>query len=119
MGVIEDLTEDECHLWALMSDPSGLDLAEFCWVDHEAPGSVWRAWPFQWKWFRNTNPQQIDQCGRSVGKSLSIKLRAFCFPFLHPGQEMVVTAPELVHLNPIVGLIENQFRTTRLGKEML
>lgn len=119
MPAIEKLTEDEAYLWALISDPSGLDLAEFCWVDHESPGGVWRAWPFQWKWFRNTAPQQIDQCGRSVGKSLSIKLRAFCFPFLHPGQEMVITAPELVHLNPIVGLVENQFRMTRLGKELL
>jgi hypothetical protein len=119
MSVLEDLSEEECYLHARRSDPSGLDLAEFCWYDAEAESNVWRAWPFQWRWFRNTAPLQIDQCGRSVGKSLSIKLRAFCFPFLHPGQEMVVTAPELVHLNPIVGLVENQFRSTRLGKEML
>lgn len=119
MAVFEDLDEDECYLFALLSDPSGLDLAEFCWYDAEAESNVWRAWPFQWRWFRNTAPLQIDQCGRSVGKSLSIKLRAFCFAFLHPGQEMVITAPELVHLNPIVGLVENQFRATRLGREML
>lgn len=30
-----------------------------------------------------------------------------------------MTAPELVHLNPIIGLIENQFFDTRLGKELL
>lgn len=119
MSVLETLSDEEAYLWSIISDPSGLDLAEFCWVDHENDGGVWRAWPYQWRWFRNTNPLQIDQCARSVGKSLSIKLRAFIFPFVHPGQEMVITAPELVHLNPIVGLVENQFMATRLGKEML
>lgn len=55
----------------------------------------------------------------SVGKSLSIKMRAFAFPFLYPGQEMVITAPELVHLHPITGLVENQFQASRVGREML
>lgn len=119
MSVIEDLSDEEAYLYALMVDPSGLDLAEFSWYDAESDAGVWRAWPYQWRWFRNTNSQQIDQCARSVGKSLSIKLRAFAFPFVHPGQEMVITAPELVHLHPIVGLVENQFLATRLGREML
>lgn len=118
MAVLEDLSEDEAYLWAILQDPAGLDLAEFCWFDPETD-EAWRAWPFQWSWFRSTDPKQIDQCGRSVGKSLSIKLRAFAFPFLHPGQEMVVTAPELNHLHPITGLIESQFNATRLGREML
>ena len=120
-GIIEDLDEDEACLYAIISDPSGLDLAEFCWVDYETDDNslCWRAWPFQWKWFRTVQPLQIDQCGRSVGKSLSIKMRAFCFPFLHSGQEMVITAPELNHLTPIISLVEGLFRTTRLGREML
>lgn len=118
-NVLERLTDDEAYLYALLTDESGLDQAEFCWEDQESPEGVWRAWAYQWRWFRNNAALQIDQCGRSVGKSLSIKMRAFAFPFLHPGQEMVITAPELVHLNPIVGLVENQFLNTRLGREML
>lgn len=70
-------------------------------------------------WWRNTHPLQIDQCARSVGKSLSIKVRMFAFPFLYPGQEAVITAPELVHLEPIVSLVERQFYDCRLGREML
>ena len=61
----------------------------------------------------------VHNCARSVGKSLSIKVRGFAFPFLHPGNEMVVTAPELVHLEPIVSLIEEQCRNTRLSSELM
>lgn len=118
-NVIEDLSEEECYLWALISDKSGLDLAEFCWQEHENEWSIWRAWPYQWKWFRDESNLQIEQSARSAGKSLSIKMRAFAFPFLHPGQEMVIAAPELNHLTPIISLIEHQFKNTRLGLEML
>lgn len=122
MGVaLESLSEEEAYLFSIISDPSGLDLAEFCWYapsDHETD-ECWRAWPFQWAWFRDVAPLQIDQCARSVGKSLSIKLRAFAFPFLWPGQEMVITAPELNHLEAIVELVEGQFHSTRLGREMM
>lgn len=136
MAVVEDLTDEEKELWAIISDESGLDLAEFCWLDEgnehdlpnadgkileeDSPGSFcWRAWPYQWSWFRCTDSQQIDQCGRSLGKSLSIKLRGFAFPFIHPGGEMVVTAPELNHLEPITDLIEFQFSAIRLGRMMI
>lgn len=118
-SIVEDLSEDELCLWDILCDESGLDLAEFCWRDDMAEDGIWRAWPFQWSWFRSTARQQIDQCARSVGKSLSIKLRGFAFPFIHPGQEMVITAPELNHLEPITDLIENQFYSCRLGRVML
>jgi hypothetical protein len=70
-------------------------------------------------WYKDNSTHQIECSGRSLGKSLSIKMRMFAFPFLHPGAEAVVTAPELVHLLPIIGLIENQFLSTRIGREML
>lgn len=119
VSILEDLTDEECALFAILSDPSGLDLAEFAWHDPDAEQGCFRAWAFQWTWWRTTAPLQIDQCARSVGKSLSIKVRGFAFPFLFPGQEMVVTAPELVHLEPITGLIERQFQDCRLGREMM
>lgn len=118
-AVIEDLSEEEMYLWALLSDRSGLDLAEFCWQEHENEWSIWRAWPYQWKWFRDESPLQIEQSARSAGKSLSIRMRAFAFPFLHPGQEMVIAAPELNHLTPVVSLVENLFKNSRLGSELL
>lgn len=118
-SVLEDLTEEEVYLWCLLQDTSGLDQAEFLWYDTSTDDGCFRAWSFQWSWWRNTQGHQIDQCARSVGKSLSIKVRGFAFPFLYPGQEMVITAPELVHLEPIVSLIENQVYNTRLSREMM
>lgn len=119
MAVIEALTEDECNLVAILQDESGLDLAEFTWYSAEEPDGCWRAWAFQWAWFRCLDPLQLDQSARSVGKSQSIALRAFAFPFIHPGQEMVVTAPEKVHLDAITDKIETQLLSSRLTREML
>lgn len=117
--VLENLDDDECYLLAILEDHSGLDLAEFTWVDQDTDDGCFRCWPFQWSWFRHEGGQQIDQCARAIGKSMSIKMRAFVFPFLYPGKEMVVTAPEGIHVDAITDLIETQFYTTRLGKEML
>ena len=119
MSVIEALTEEELALHAILSDPSGIDQAEFFMLDEMQPDRCWRAWPYQWKWYRCTDSKQAEQSARSGGKSLSIKLRGFAFPFVHPGQEMVVTAPELIHLEPITKLIEDAFFSTRIGRVML
>lgn len=66
MAVVEDLTEDERYLFALLNDPSGIDLAEFCWTDPERDSNCWRAWPFQWDWWHTTDKLQIDQCARAL-----------------------------------------------------
>ena len=135
--VLDTLSEEEAYLYAILSDPSGLDQAEFLWHDgssedhlkleedgtktqvRPAPSGCFRAWPYQWPWWRDMDPFQIEQSARSVGKSLGIKVRGCSFPFRFPGSEMVITAPELVHLEPITGLIESQMYSTRLLREML
>lgn len=119
MSVMERLTEEESYLWAILSDRSGLDQAEFSWLDAENEDYCFRAWPFQWKWWRDMNANQIDQCARSVGKSLSIKVRAYAFPFINPGQEMVISAPEGNHLDAITDVVETAFMNNRMGREML
>lgn len=120
MAAIEPLSEEEAYLWAILSDPSGLDQAEFTWLNAEDTDTqCFRAWAYQWPWWRDKYIQQIDQCGRSVGKSLSIKVRAFAFPFINPGQEMVITAPEGNHLDAITDVVETSYVNTRLGREML
>lgn len=119
MAVVEALSDEEAYLWAILTDESGIDQAEFTWVDEEKDDSCWRVWPFQWKWWRCTDALQIDQAARSVGKSLSIKARAYAFPFVHPGAEMVITAPEGVHLDAITDVVETAFLSTRLGMEVL
>ena len=104
-----------------MDDPAGIDLAEFCWTD-DTPGREhrrYRVWDYQWPWYQNEETYQIDQAGRSLGKSHGILMRAFAFPYNFPGQEMLITAPELNHLGPIADKVEDKFLTIRFGREML
>ena len=119
MSAIPLPSEEEHYLLAIFDDPSGIELAEFTWVDEEQEDGCFRAWDFQWHWYRNEDTYQIDYAGRSLGKSLGIQMRAYAFPFSHPGQEMLITAPELNHLRPVTDKVEHQILSHRLSKEML
>jgi len=111
--------EEECYLLALMDSPDGLDLAEFCWYDPEAPDGCYRAWDFQWPWYTNNDTYQVDQGGRALGKTVGIKMRAFSFPFYYEGQRMLLTAPELNHLRPLTDEVEKVLLGTRMTRELL
>jgi hypothetical protein len=122
VSVIAKLTDEECYLIGLMDDPSGIDLAEFMFID-ETPGKedpCFRLWDFQWSWYRCEETFQIDQAGRSLGKSMGIIMRAHAFPFCYPRQEMLITAPELNHLDPLTTKIEEKFiHGSRFSRAML
>jgi hypothetical protein len=119
MAALEALSEEECYLVAILMDRSGIDQAEFLWNSKEADDGCFRARGYQWSWWKDESPLQADLCSRAVGKSLGIKVRGFAHLFVNPGQEMLITAPELIHLEPIVNLIETQILDTRLSREML
>lgn len=119
MSALADLTEEEKFLLAILTDPSGVDQAEFSWVDETSPDSLFRCWDFQVGWYRDQSKLQIDQCGRAVGKSAGIQMRAFAFPFCHPGEEMLLTAPEMIHLDPVTKAVEDRLRSCRLSQEFL
>lgn len=125
MAVLEALTDDEKMLVALLLDPSGIDIAEFLWKDPDAKNKagkkdqLFRCWSYQYPWYRNDSKKQIDQCGRAIGKSVGIQMRAYAFPFCNPGQDMLITAPEMIHLDPVTKNIEDRLMATRLSREML
>lgn len=121
MTVYAAPTEEECYLWSILSDGSGLDQAEFCYIDetNRDTEGLFRAWPFQHPWWRCEDQLQIDQAARSVGKSLSIKLRTLAFPLNHPQEEMVLTAPQGVHLDAVTDNVETMFLNNRLARELL
>lgn len=119
IGVYEALSEEECYLWAIISDPSGLDTAEFLLADEHNDDGCFRAWAFQWPWWRCEDKYQIDLAARSMGKSRSIQLKCLAFGIVHPGQEMVVTAPEAIHLNAVLENVETIFRTNRFASQLL
>lgn len=119
MVAVAQPDEEELYLMALLDDASGLDIAEFCWVDEEKEDACYRAWDYQWPMYRNDHPLQVDQNARATGKTVGIEMRAFAFPFCYPGQEMLITAPELNHLRPIVDKVEARIMSKRFAKEML
>jgi len=119
MAVIADLSEEEKYLYAILQDHSGIDIAEFCWTDETSPDFVFRCWDYQYPWYRVRSKLQIDQCARAIGKSVGIQMRAFAFPFTNPGEEMLITAPEMIHLDPVTGNIEDRILSARLSREFL
>lgn len=119
MAAIVEPDLAEIYLMAILTDDSGVDIAEFLWTDDEQPHGRFRAWDFQWSWWADDSALQIDNCGRAVGKSQGIQMRAFAFPFSYAGQEMLITAPELNHLRPIVDAVEGRIISSRIGREML
>jgi hypothetical protein len=121
VSAVYALDEEEVYLAALMDDPTGIDLAEAFFTD-DTPGRShrrWRVWDFQWDLYHHDDTYQSDLCARSMGKSTGIVMRACAFPFNFPGQEMLITAPELNHLGPIVDKIEEKFKVVRFLREML
>lgn len=65
------------------------------------------------------NGQVQSNCARAVGKSVGIQMRAYAFPFCNPGNDMLITAPEMIHLDPVTKNIEDRLMSTRLSREML
>lgn len=119
MSVLEDLSEEERYLVSILLDESGVDQAEFLWTDERNPDNIFRCYDYQYPWYRSKDKLQIDQCGRAVGKSLGIQMRAFAFPFTNPGEELLITAPELIHLEPVTKYVEERIMTSRLSREFL
>ena len=119
MSALADLTDEERYLYAILQDQSGIDQAEFTWTDETSPDFVFRCYDYQYEWYRDTSKFQIDQCGRAVGKSVGMQMRSWAFPFTNPGEEMLLTAPELIHLDPVTKLVEDRIMNIRMSREFL
>lgn len=119
MSALSDLSEEERYLLAILQDQSGIDPAEFSWVDDSADDYIFRCWDFQYSWYRNRSKRQIDQCARAIGKSVGIQMRAWAFAFTNPSREMLITAPEMIHLDPVTKAIEDRIMGSRLSREFL
>lgn len=119
MVALADLSEEERYFFALLQDQSGIDQAEFSWTDETSKDFVFRCWDFQYKWYRTRAKFQIDQCARAIGKSVGIQMRAWAFAFTNPGEEMLITAPEMIHLDPVTKNIEDRIMSARMSREFL
>lgn len=119
MAALEGLTEEEACLVSILTDPSGSELAEFMFIDDQAPDRRYRLWDFQWVYNHCDEPFQVDALARGLGKSQSAIIRACAFPFNYPGREMLITAPQLNHLSLVTDKVEENLLRYRLLREML
>lgn len=111
--------EDDYLMMAMLGDP--IYCAELLGSDpmnHEY-GGCFTVRDYQWPLFRTAANYVGHTCARTVGKTESIKWKAVAHGFRRIGQNLLLTAPELIHLLPLTDAIEDKIRATRLTREFL
>lgn len=113
------LNEIDMLLYAFLSDP--IYGPEMCWKDipNHDYGGCYRVRDYQYPLFRVSDNYAGFACARSVGKTESIKARAWTHVFRRSGENMLVTAPELIHLLPLTNAIEDRIQDARVTREFL
>lgn len=113
------LDEDDMLLFAMLQDP--IFGPELTWREptNHAYGGCYRVYDYQYPLFRVTANYAGFACARSVGKTESIKARAFSHIFRRIGENMLITAPELIHLLPLTEAIEDRILDTRITRDFL
>jgi hypothetical protein len=119
MSAVVEPDEEELYLLAILLDDTGIDIAEFMFLNEENHHGRFRCYDYQFSWWSDQSPQQIDQSGRALGKSWGIQIRACAFPFSYPDQDMLLTAPELNHLRPLVDAVESRILASKIMTQML
>lgn len=134
LGEIENLCEGEPIVWAqgvwtfddddflllaLLQDP--IFASELCFSDAKNTeySGCYRVRDYQYPLFRIEDLYAGAACGRSTGKTESIKARSFSHTFRRIGLNLLLTAPELIHLLPLTDAVEARIRDTRLTREFL
>lgn len=111
--------DDDWALIAMLQDP--VSCAELLFEDplnHEY-GGCYTVRDYQYPLFRPKRNYNIDPCARDVGKTESIKARAVSHSFSSLGEDMLLTAPQLIHLDPLTQQVEYRISSTRLTRDFL
>jgi hypothetical protein len=115
------LDEDDWALYAMLCDP--VYHAELLWEDRQNVdySGCYHVMDYQYPMFRYSpgEPYEIDACARSVGKTESGKAKGCSHAVRRDGEPLLITAPELIHLDPLCQAIESRIRDTRLLREFL
>jgi hypothetical protein len=113
--------EDDYMLYALLTDP--VYCAELLGDDpsNREYAGMFVVRDYQYPLFRmgEVGNYAIAACARSVGKTESIKWRSVVHAFRRIGENLLLTAPELIHLLPLTDAIEDIYRRVRLLREFL
>jgi hypothetical protein len=113
------LDDDDFWLAALLQD--SVYASELLWDDptNHPYGGCYRVRDYQYEFDRPKSNYEGFACARSVGKTESIKRKTFTHVFRRHGENLLLTAPELIHLLPLTDAIEDRIRDTRLTREFL
>lgn len=113
--------EDDWLLYALITDP--VYMPELLWKDpkNREYAGCYRVRDYQYQLNRVSYNYAILACARSVGKTESEKVHAQIHGFdgESEGENMLITAPELIHLLPLTDAIEDNIRDSRLLTDCL
>lgn len=110
---------DDWLLMAMLKDP--VYCAELLFEDPKniKYSGCYSVYDYQYPLFRFSQSYQIYPCARSVGKTESAKARAVSHAFRRIGEELLITAPELIHLEGLTGPIESRIMEVRLTRDFL
>lgn len=120
-----EFDQEDFLVFAMLCDP--VYAPELMWDDPSNTdySGCYRVRDYQYPLFRmedeDGDPENYAgaACARSVGKTESIKARSFCHTFRRQSQNLLVTAPELIHLLPLTDAVEERIYDTTLTREFL
>jgi hypothetical protein len=113
------LDDDDFLLQAMLQD--NIYHPELVWED---PGNreysgLYRVRDYQYVMNRAEGNYIGFACARSVGKTERQRIHASTHVFRRIRENLLITAPELIHLLPLTDAIEDQIMDSRLTREML
>ena len=111
--MLEPLSYEEEALLDILTDP--IDFPEFFWKDRDGV-TPYRVYDYQYEYTLDL-PNKIYANARSCGKTESIIRDASILPFT-PGEETLITAPQEVHLKPLMEKIIDRLNEVRLTREL-
>lgn len=111
--------DDDWGLIAQLQDP--VFMAELLFEDplNREYDGCYKVRDYQYPLFRPESTYQAFPCARDVGKTESIKARCCTHAFKRMGEDLLVTAPELIHLEPLTQAIEQRITSVRLLRDFL
>lgn len=113
--------EADMLLFTLLTDP--VYCAEFLFSDpiNSDYGGCYHVRDYQYPLFRiaDEGNNAGAACARTVGKTESVIARAVSHVFRRHGENLLVTAPELIHLLPLTDAIEGRIMDITLTRSFL
>lgn len=106
-------------LYALLCDP--ITCVELICEDptNRDYSGTYHVRDYQYPLNRDTSNYEGKTCARSTGKTESIKNKTMTHPFKRLAENLLITAPELIHLLPLTDAIEDRINACRLTREFL